>query len=103
MFYNEQEYYYALKKMDNAEWIILFIVPSLYVAQEVISLVETTATLILVFTVSLSLISILIYIFLYCIGLKNEHLQLKEILMINLPSLMMNLIKRILLYQKLLD
>lgn len=59
VFYNEQEYYYALKKMDNAEWIILFIVPSLYVAQEVISLVETTATLILVFTVSLSLISIL--------------------------------------------
>ena len=50
---NGEEYYYALKKMDNADWTLLFLVPSNYVAQDVVSLVEMTVRLIFAFSMIL--------------------------------------------------
>lgn len=54
---NGEEYYYALYKMENAEWTLLFLVPSSYVATNVVSLVNTTVKMILVFAVILVAIS----------------------------------------------
>ncbi len=46
-----EEYYYAMYQMDHAEWILLFLVPSSYVATDVVTMVNTTVKLIMVFAV----------------------------------------------------
>jgi len=46
-----QEYYYALYQMENAEWILLFLVPSNYVATNTVALVNTTTRLFLGFAI----------------------------------------------------
>ena len=46
-----QEYYYALYQMENAEWILLFLVPSNYVATNTVALVNTTTRLFMSFAV----------------------------------------------------
>ena len=46
---NGEEYYLALYKMDSAAWTLLFLVPSSYVAANVVSMVNTTVRLILIF------------------------------------------------------
>ena len=51
------EYYYALYKMDQAEWTLLFLVPSSYVATNVVTLVNITVKLVLVFAVVLVVVS----------------------------------------------
>ena len=51
------EYYYSLYRMDNAAWTLLFLVPSSYVATDVVMLVNTTVRLILAFSVILLVIS----------------------------------------------
>lgn len=51
------EYYYSLYRMDNAAWTLLFLVPSSYVATDVVMLVNTTVRSILVFSVVLLAIS----------------------------------------------
>ena len=48
-----EEYYYALYHMENAQWTLLFLVPSSYVAQNVVVLVNTTIKLILTFSIVL--------------------------------------------------
>ena len=54
---NGEEYYYALYQMDNAEWTLLFLVPSSHVATDVVAMVNTTMRLILVFAIILLAIS----------------------------------------------
>ena len=45
-----EEYHYALYRMESADWVLLFLVPSRFVAQDTVSLVRTTGTLVLVFS-----------------------------------------------------
>ena len=47
------EYYYALKKMNNADWTLLFLVPSDYVAQDIVLLVDTTTRMVFSFAIIL--------------------------------------------------
>ena len=51
------EYYYSLYRMDQAKWTLLFLVPSSYVATDVVTMVNTTARMILAFSVLLLAIS----------------------------------------------
>ncbi len=51
------EYYYALYHMNNAEWTLLFLVPSKYVATNTVELVNTTVKIVLVFAVILIIAS----------------------------------------------
>ena len=53
---NGEEYYYALYRMENAEWILVFLVPSAYVAVNTVQLVNTTTRMLLVFAVFMTLI-----------------------------------------------
>lgn len=55
--FDGEEYYYSLYKMDNAEWVLLFLVPSEYVAQDTVSLVKTTEKMVLVFALILLVIT----------------------------------------------
>ena len=48
-----EEYYYALKKMNNADWTLLFLVPSDYVAQDIVLLVDTTTRMVFSFAIIL--------------------------------------------------
>lgn len=57
-----QEYYYALYRMENAEWTLLFLVPSSYVAREVVALINTTVQLILTFSVILLAITVAVIV-----------------------------------------
>ena len=50
---NGDEYYYALKEMDDTGWTLLFLVPSNYVAQDMVTLVDTTARLVFAFAIVL--------------------------------------------------
>ncbi len=50
---DEDEYYYALKKMNNADWTLLFLVPSKYVAQDIVLLVDTTTRIVFSFAILL--------------------------------------------------
>ena len=54
------EYYYSLYRMDHAAWTLLFLVPSSYVAADVVMLVNTTVRLILAFSIFLLAISSLV-------------------------------------------
>ena len=47
------EYYYALKKMDHVDWTLLFLVPSEYVAQDIVLLVDTTIRMVFSFAIIL--------------------------------------------------
>lgn len=51
------EVYYSLYRMDNAEWTLIFIVPSQYVATNTVDLVNMTIRLVLIFAVILVLVS----------------------------------------------
>ena len=50
---NGDEYYYALKKMNNADWTLLFLVSSDYVAQDIVLLVDTTTRMVFSFSIIL--------------------------------------------------
>lgn len=50
---NGEEYYYSLYQMENARWILLFTVPSKYVATNTVKLINTTIRMVLVFAVIL--------------------------------------------------
>ena len=47
------EYYYSLKKMSNADWTLLFLVSSDYVAQDIVLLVDTTTRMVFSFAIVL--------------------------------------------------
>ena len=60
---NGAEYYYSLYQMENAEWTLLFLVPSVCVATNTVSLIHTTVRLILIFAlIMVCVCAILIYI-----------------------------------------
>ena len=45
------EYFYELKRMENAEWILIFLVPAEYVATNTLKLVNFVTIVIVIFTV----------------------------------------------------
>ena len=51
------EIYYALYKMENSAWTLIFLVPSAYVAMNTVSLVNTTMQLVLAFAILLVCVS----------------------------------------------
>ncbi|WP_455501686.1 ATP-binding response regulator [Gemmiger sp.] len=53
---NGEECYYALYRMDNAAWQLLFIVPSRYVAVNTVNLVNSTTKLVLFFAICMVVI-----------------------------------------------
>ena len=53
---NGTEIYYALYKMDNSAWTLIFLVPSEYVAMNTVKLVNTTMRLVMTFAVLLVLV-----------------------------------------------
>ena len=48
---NGTEYFYGLKRMDNAEWTLIFLVPAEYVATNTLKLVNFVMVFIVIFTV----------------------------------------------------
>lgn len=54
-----EEVYYALYKMDNAQWTLVFLVPSFYVAINTVRLINTTIRLVLFFAITLVSVSII--------------------------------------------
>ena len=48
---NGTEYFYGLKRMDNAEWTLIFLVPAEYVAINTLKLVNFVMAFIVIFTV----------------------------------------------------
>ena len=67
------EYYYALYQMKNADWTLLFLVPSSYGAVNTVRLVNSTVVMVLVFMGILVLISSFFIFF-------TVRLQHKEVL-----------------------
>ena len=57
---NGREYYYSLYQMDKAEWILLFLVPSDYVAENTVQMMDMTVRLIMIFAISLLVFCIMI-------------------------------------------
>ncbi|WP_455501959.1 ATP-binding protein [Gemmiger sp.] len=55
---DETELYYSLYKMENAEWTLIFLVPSAFVATNTVALVNTTIRLVLMFATVLIVVSI---------------------------------------------
>ncbi len=49
-----EEYYYALYRMDRAEWTLVFLVRSEAVARNTVELVTTTITVVLVFAIAMA-------------------------------------------------
>ena len=59
------EYYYAFYRMDNAQWTLLFLVPSAYVAVNTVRLVNMTIEIILVLAVVLvAVVALVIFVML---------------------------------------
>ena len=59
-----EEIYYALYHMESAEWILIFLVPSKYVATNTVKLVDITVRIVLLFAsllVTVSVISIFVF------------------------------------------
>ena len=57
---NGEEYYYALYRMDRAEWTLVFLVKSNAVAQNTVELVNTTVRIVLVFAVAMAAVCALV-------------------------------------------
>ena len=51
------EYYYSLYQMEDSEWTLLFLVPSSYVAQNTVKLVNLTVRIVLIFAIILVTVS----------------------------------------------
>lgn len=81
------EYYYALYRMEHAEWTLLFLVPSSYVASDVVSMVSTTVRLIVIFAgILLVVTTILITLTLHLKQrqeMETEHQNSEKLAQIN--------------------
>lgn len=66
-----EEYYYSLYNMKNADWMLLFLVPSDLVATDTVLLINTTLRLVLVF--SLVLISVCVSVVLLILEVKQKQ------------------------------
>ena len=78
-----EEYHYALYRMESADWVLLFLVPSRFVAQDTVSLVRTTGTLVLVFSLIMLGAAVLV---IYTI-LRRKQIQALELERKNRESL----------------
>ena len=56
---DETEYFYALKRLENAEWTLIFLVPAEYVATNTLKLVNFVMVFIVIFTVIVAVCAIL--------------------------------------------
>ena len=56
---DETEYFYALKRLENAEWTLIFLVPAEYVATNTLKLVNFVMVFIVIFTVIVAVFVIL--------------------------------------------
>ena len=54
-----EEIYYSLYKMDHAEWVLVFLVPSQYVAMNTVRLINVTIRLVMAFAVILVLVCVI--------------------------------------------
>ena len=66
---NGEEIYYSLYKMNHAEWVLVFLVPSQYVAMNTVKLINVTIRFVMIFAVALVIVSV-ITIFLL---MKNQQ------------------------------
>lgn len=57
------EYFYGLKRMENAEWTLIFLVPAKYVAMNTLKLVNFVMIFIVIFTVIVAVCVILVISF----------------------------------------
>ncbi len=71
------EYYYSLYRMEHAAWTLLFLVPSSYVATDVVVLVNTTVKMILIFSILLLAVASLV-IFLLLRIKQKQALQIER-------------------------
>ena len=55
--FSNEEVYYAMYHMENAQWTLIFMVPSKYVAMNTVDLVNTTTYLVLAFAVFMIVVS----------------------------------------------
>ena len=63
--FHGKEYYYSMYEMDNADWNLLFLVDSDYVAVNTVRMIHTTVRMVLIFAVSMVLAGgVLIYLLL---------------------------------------
>ena len=57
---NGREYFYSLYQMENSEWILLFLVPSDYVAVNTVQMMNTTVHMVMIFAIVLLVFCIMI-------------------------------------------
>ncbi len=69
---NGEEIYYALYRMENAEWSLIFLVPSEYVATNTVELVNMTIRFVMIFAVTMVLLSALAVFWLLRMQQKKE-------------------------------
>ena len=71
---NGTEYYYGLKKLDYAEWTILFLVPSEYVATNTVRLVSIVTWIMLIFALAMAGVTVaVIFILLRAQQYENDR------------------------------
>ena len=61
---DNQEYYYALYQMESSAWILIFLVPSSYVATNTVQLVNTTTKMLMLFAVLMAAVCVTL---IYCV------------------------------------
>ena len=64
-----EEIYYSLYQMDSAEWTLIFLVPSEYVAMNTVRLINVTIRLVLIFAIVLIIACVISIVFL----MKNQQ------------------------------
>lgn len=69
--FNNTELYYALYKMENAAWTLIFLVPSQYVAMNTVALINMTVMMVLIFAVCIIIISASLIFWLLKMQQKN--------------------------------
>lgn len=72
-----REYYYALYRMDSAEWTLVFLVKSDAVARNTVALVNTTVNIVMVFAVGMA-VACALAIFLLLRSQQKKELALAE-------------------------
>ena len=69
--FHDTELYYALYKMENAAWTLIFLVPSQYVAMNTVALINMTVMMVLIFAVCIIIISASLIFWLLRMQQKN--------------------------------
>ena len=64
------EYFYVLKRMENAEWTLIFLVPAKYVATNTLELVNFIMLFIVIFTV---IVAVCVILGISCVMRRNQQ------------------------------